>query len=271
MEWSKTKTIFILAFLILDIYLAIEFFQFRVESNLKNIPSSTIEEQIKAEGIEVSNLPKNRDKGFYITAKSKNFALDEISKLKNQSQVLTNNDTSAGPFQTISMQLKEPFPLPDVNLESKINQFLTENVISGELYHYWYTDEQTNSIICIQQFKGDNIFQTKEDHIAMIIFSVNENNEIFSYEQSMLEDITEVEEKETTIPAFKAIEALFVENYLGTKDKVIQTKYGYYTHIPLSNQQILAPTWYITIESEKGEQEDYYVNALDGDVLQSVE
>jgi regulatory protein YycI of two-component signal transduction system YycFG len=271
MEWSKTKTIFILAFLILDIFLAIEFFELRGKTDYAVIQKATTKDQLAAEGIVYGKLPEDIGQGFYITAKSKDFTLDEVSKIKNQTLVLTNSSISGDSFRTLNMQLKEPFPLPDVNVESKVNQFLMENVISGELYHYWYTDEESKSIICIQQYKNQNIFQTKDDHIGMVIFFVNDDNEIFAYEQSLLNNIKEVEEKEAAVPALKAIEALYNKNYLKANSEIKLIEYGYYTHIPLSNQQILAPTWHIIVETDDKKREDYYVNALEGDVLQSTQ
>lgn len=267
MEWSKTKTIFILAFLVLDIYLAIEFFQIRNESNYAIMQEATIEEKLAAEGIVYNKLPEDIEKGFYITAKSKDFTLDEVATLKNQTLVLTNSDIEEA-FRSLKIQLKKTYPLPDVNLESKVNQFLKENLISGELYHYWYTDPDSNAIICIQKYKNNYIFQSQDDHIGMVILHVNEENEIYSYEQSMLEEIKEVEEQESPITALKAIEALYNKNYLTSNSEITNIEYGYYTHIPLSNQQILAPTWHINVEKENKQREDFYVNALEGDVLQ---
>jgi regulatory protein YycI of two-component signal transduction system YycFG len=270
MDWSKTKTIFILAFLILDIYLAYQYFQLRSESNYAELQEATIEEKLAAEGIVYDQLPKDKGKGLYITAKSKDFTLEEISTLKNQSMVYTSNITEES-FRVLNMELNEPYQLPEVNEKSKINQFVKENIINGNLYHYWYTDEETSSIIYIQQYKMQNIFQSKDDHIAMVILYVNKDNQIYAYEQSMLEDIKEVEEKETAISALKAIEALYNKNYLKTNSDITQIQYGFYTHIPLTNQQILAPTWHIRVETDDGKSEDFYVNALEGDVLQSTE
>lgn len=271
MEWSKTKTIFIFAFLILDIFLAFEFFELRGKGDYAVIQKATTEEQLAAEGIKYSKLPESVGKSFYITAKSKDFTLEEVSELKDQTLVLTNSNINGDSFRTLNMQLAETYALPEVNLESKVNQFLKDNVISGQLYHYWYKDEQTNSIICIQKYNNQNIFQSKDDHIAMVILYLNEDNEIFAYEQSMLEDINEVEEKEAAVPALKAIEALYNKNYLKSNSEIKQIQYGYYTHSPLSNQQILAPTWHIIVETEDKEREEFYVNALEGDVLQSTQ
>lgn len=269
-DWSKTKTIFILAFLILDIYLAIEFFELRDKSDYAVMQEATLEEKLAAEDIKYGDLPEDIGKGFYITAKSKDFTLEEVSKLndKEQSLVVTNTNIEEESFRSLKMKLTKPFPLPDVNLESKVNQFLKENVISGELYHYWYTDEESNSIICIQKYKNRNIFQSKLDHIGMVILQLDEDNQIYGYEQSMLEGIKEVEEQESTITALKAIEALYNKNYLPENSQIVTMQYGYYTHIPLSNQQILAPTWHIIIETKDKERQDFYVNALEGDVLQ---
>ncbi len=270
-DWSKTKTIFILAFLTLDIYLAIEFFELRNQSDYAILQEATIEEKLEVEGIVYSDLPDDIDKSFYITAKSKDFTLNEVAKLENQALVLTNTNIEEESFRTLNMKLDKPFPLPEVNMQSKINQFLKDNVISGELYHYWYTDEESNSIICIQTYNNQNIFQSREDHIGMIIFYLNEDNEIYSYEQSMLEEIKKVEEQESAISALKAIEALYNKNYLTPNSELVNIQYGYYTHIPLSNQQILAPTWHIIVETENSERKDFYVNALEGDVLQLTE
>ena len=272
MDWSKTKTIFILAFLILDIYLAIEFFELRDKSDYAIIQEATIEEKLAAEGIEYNDLPDDISKSFYITAKSKDFTIEEVAKLEGQRVELPNTEAEEEQsFRTLRMLLEKPFPLPDVNTESKITQFLKDNIISGEQYHFWYTDDQTNSIICIQSYNNRTIFQSKDDHIGMVILHLNEDNEIISYEQSLLEEIKEVEEKEAAITALKAIEALYNKNYLPPNSEVLSIQYGYYTHIPLSNQQILAPTWHIIVEKENEEREDFYVNALEGDVLQLTE
>ncbi|MGM7723416.1 two-component system regulatory protein YycI [Metabacillus sp. Hm71] len=269
MEWSKTKTIFILAFLILDIFLAIEFFELRGENEFAVIQEAKIEEQLATEGIKYGNLPDDIGKSSYITSKSKDFTLEDISKLKNQKLVVTTTNNFEESFRNLRMELDEPFPLPEVNTQSKINQFLKDHIISGELYHFWYRDEQLNAIICVQKYNNRYIFQNKDEHIGMVILYLNDDNEIFEYQQSMLEDIKEVEDKEQAVSALKAIEALFNKRYLKSNSEIKQIKFGYYTHIPLSNQQILAPTWHIVVETEEEEREEYYVHALEGDVLQS--
>ncbi|PAD67326.1 hypothetical protein CHH83_19390 [Bacillus sp. 7586-K] len=268
MEWSKTKTIFILAFLILDLYLAYSFYEMRSDSIVEPMVETTTEEDLQLAGITYSKLPESQEKGFYITAKSKEFTAEEIAKLKDQSQRSTIGESS---ITTLYMDLDKPFPLPDVNAEVKADQFVKNNVLYGELYHYWYSDEKSNTMIYIQEYKDNKIFQELDEHIAMVILNLNEKNEIVSYNQSMLEDIKEVQEKEVTVSPLEAIGVLYTKNLLQMNSKIVEVDYGYYTNIPLSNQQILAPTWHLIVETNQGERKDYYVNALAGEVLQSSE
>ncbi|MDQ0230924.1 two-component system regulatory protein YycI [Metabacillus malikii] len=271
MEWSKTKTIFIIAFLILDLYLAVVFFKTRSDSEFTLTQEVPIERKLELSGITIGDLPKDKETGYYISAKSKDFSLTDINSLliKGQEQNLQPSLGMKAGYTTLSMSLEKPYPIPDVNVKSKVTQFLKENVLYGEMYEYWYLDKEENAIICIQKYKNNKIFQANENHIAMVKLEMNDKNEIYSYEQSMLEDIKEVQEKEVTVSASEAIEALYNKNLLGTGSKLVRTEYGYYTNIPLTNQQILAPTWHIMVETAEGEREDYYVNALEAEILQS--
>ena len=59
MDWSKIKNIFIISFLILDLYLIYEFVKV-IDSNEVDVEAeveSTIETKLKADGIEYGPLP----------------------------------------------------------------------------------------------------------------------------------------------------------------------------------------------------------------------
>ena len=51
MDWSKTKTIFIVVFLILNVFLVSTFISKVSESNLDTLGQWTIDEQLKSENI----------------------------------------------------------------------------------------------------------------------------------------------------------------------------------------------------------------------------
>ena len=67
MDWSKIKNIFIISFLILDLYLIYEFVKV-IDSNVVDVKAnidSSIETKLKAEGIEYGPLPETVCRGFY--------------------------------------------------------------------------------------------------------------------------------------------------------------------------------------------------------------
>lgn len=269
MDWNKTKTIFIIAFLVLDTFLIVQFFDKKNSSEYAVIQETTIEDQLAAESITYSEMPNETEKGFYITAKSHEFTVENVIELKEQKIIEQDSEKEESSFRKLRMEFNKPIPLPESNRQSKLNQLLREKVLSGGDYSYWRQDESTNSIIYVQKYKGKMIFQNHVNSIGMIILYVNDKNEIYGYEQTMLKDIKESDEKEETIPAIKAVEALYNKKYLKSNSEVKEVNYGYYTQYPLSTQQILAPTWHIVVETSEEEREDFYVNALEGDVLQS--
>jgi regulatory protein YycI of two-component signal transduction system YycFG len=262
MDWSKTKTIFIIAFLILDIFLALQYMEKMNENKYDIITETTIEEQFKAEDIKYGKLPTKTIKGSYITAKSKQFTQEEIDSLKNQ-ELMLRDEELIKPVTQLRMSFIEPIQLPDNNMENKLKQILTTQIIQGSQYRYWRYDENDKEIIFLQVYKGYAIFQDENDGIGMIVFYLNDHNEITSYRQTLLEDIKELENQDEVIKAIRALEALYDKNYLKPKSTVTKVEYGYYTQIPLTEQQILAPTWHIVVN----DQEDFYVNALEGDII----
>ncbi|MEZ0118154.1 UNVERIFIED_ORG: regulatory protein YycI of two-component signal transduction system YycFG [Heyndrickxia coagulans] len=62
MDWSKTKTIFILVFLVLDIYLSCQLYFKHVKNQYEVIGSPTAEQSLKAANITFVNLPKGKAK-----------------------------------------------------------------------------------------------------------------------------------------------------------------------------------------------------------------
>lgn len=92
----------------------------------------------------------------------------------------------------------------------------------------------------------------------------NENKEIVSYEQTLLENIEEFNEEEEVLPAIKAIETLYYKGYLRPKSEVTKVELGYYTLVQLTASHVLTPTWHVVIDGK----EDLFVNAFEGQIIQ---
>ena len=251
MDWSKAKTIFIITFFVLDIFLVYHLINQRKENTFDLIQETSIEQQMEADGIKMPNLPTEPKKDFYVKAEAKKFKKDELSELPNQKVVYYND----GIFHSV---LVEPYPLKADWKVADINQFVNIYTYEGSQYRFWKYDKKNNTIIYYQLYKNKLFYNNS---YAKIEIQLNEENEIISYKQAMMENMEEMKEQEI-ITAYDALLILYNKRLLKS-DEHIEVNLGYYNLIPDQSTQLLAPTWHFTI----GGDTDYFVNAIEGHVF----
>jgi len=261
LEWSKIKNIFIISFLILDLYLIFELVKV-IDSNeydVKAETESSIETRLKADGIEYETLPKSYVEDFYLMAKPKVFTVEDTEKLILSNQMVTiKNDTE------LDSLLKEPLKITEKFGPAELNKFIKDNVLYGDQYHFWKRSTDGFSITYTQRYKGKNLFENDK---ARLVFHVNDKNEIYSYTQNYLGEIQELS-KEKIIQPIKAIETLYSKGELPSKSKITEIELGYYTFDTLSDatqSQVLNPAWCFTVEG-RGK---LYVSAFEGEIIKT--
>ncbi|GIN59578.1 hypothetical protein J8TS2_38970 [Lederbergia ruris] len=255
MDWGRIKTIFIIAFLILDIFLLT---QLQVKREQYEVTAdTTLEERLKADGIEYGDLPNETVKDHYLSADTMTFTKEMFKGLKDQHIQLEDGTI-------IHSQLKKSFPIEDFDKFLDLDKFVEENVLNGEQYAFWEYDKEDNSITYYQQVESKFIFMNQSAHI---IFHLNEDGEVTSYDQTMLDPIKSIsdEEEEVLLP-IRAVEALYHRGAISDSE-IIDVKLGYYTLVNMEATQVLTPTWHVLVEKD-GERMDMLVNAYEGTVIQ---
>ena len=257
MDWNKTKSLFIVVFLILDVFLLYQFVDFRA-AKLEINKESTIEERLKAEGITYNAGTQERVSEKTISAKPKEFSVEELDILKNQTFIIDNK-------RTIRSTLNKPIPIGSG--EGKyfgLESFINKNVFSGDKYKFWRKEDRT--ITYYQTYKDRLLFNNKN---GALIFRLNENEEVISYVQTYLDDIEEFNENQEINPPIRAVESLLNGGYLSPGSEVSKGELGFYTLIEVSESKVLVlvPTWHFTVNK----QEDYFVKGIEGQVLNTEE
>ncbi|WP_088072046.1 two-component system regulatory protein YycI [Gottfriedia luciferensis] len=257
MDWSRIKTIFILTFLVLDLFLAIQFYQKRSSDQFDMMAESSIEEQLKENDITYVTLPKNSLKESYIAGNSKDFSKKTIPNKKGQTIEIYKD--------VLQSTLKKNVPIPDTNNKTFfLENFVKEYVWNGSNYRFCRLDTNSKTIYFCQTYKDRLIYNIES---SVVELKYNDKNEIYSYRQRYLEGLKEMVDKKNiqeVLPAIKAIENLYVKDELKPSDRVTKVDFGYYTVIPLSTGvKFIAPAWHIVVN----EQEDYFVNAIEGQVI----
>jgi regulatory protein YycI of two-component signal transduction system YycFG len=255
MDWSKIKTIFILTFLILDVYLLFQFMKVRDANKYEVISEASFEEKLKTYEIEYVDLPKDPIKAQYISAKPKVFTKEDADKLKGQTFVLKGTGT------TLFATLEKPLPLSTKFEPAELSTFFKDSVLFGDDYQFGEKSEKDKTITYFQQTSNSPLFKNVS---GMITFKLDADNQIVSYEQTFLEDMEKEPTKEEILPPLKAIETLHQKGMLKSKSKITKVELGYSTLIQLAASQVLAPTWRFEVNGK----ESLFVNAFEGQIIQ---
>ncbi|MDM5329554.1 two-component system regulatory protein YycI [Neobacillus sp. CF12] len=255
MDWSKIKTIFILTFLILDVYLLFQFMKIRDANKYEFITEASIEETLELNEISYKELPKAPIKDQYLSAKPKMFTKEDTEKLKDQIALLKE------PSTTLQVKLDKPIALNTKFEAAELTSFVRDNVLYGDQYQFWKKSDKKNTIVYFQHYDNMTLY---ENLSGMITFQIDDKNQIVSYEQTYLEDIAKMTDKEEILPPLKALETLHQKGVLKSKSKITKVELGYSTLIQLAASQALAPTWRFVVN----ENESLYVNALEGQIIE---
>ncbi|GLV62947.1 hypothetical protein Bmyc01_16170 [Bacillus mycoides] len=258
MDWDRIKTIFIVTFFVLDLFLIFQFIQKQDSNQLELVTETKIDQQLKESKITMGSFPKEPKKESFIMAKNKSFKEEDVQSLKNQTVHLQEE-------YKIESKLKEPFLNAKSLSKDKYNDFLKNYVLDGQKYEFGAMKD--SKIYFFQKYKDKPIFYNNH---AMIVVDLNEKNELVSYTQTMLTDLKEMGESEKTkeqeiITAQTALENIYVKNKIAENTHVKEAQIGYATLAESSsNIQVLAPTWNLKTEQKK----DYFVNAIEGQVME---
>lgn len=254
MDWSKTKTIFIMVFLVLDIFLLYQFLEKKKTNQFESIPETSVEDQMKQEEIIIPDLQNEQVKENILMGKRKEFSKDDSKKFKNQELFLDEKTKLIATLKKTIIVSKDFDP-------DELSEFLKENIYEGQSYKFWSFDKKSNSIVYYQSY-GNKIFYNNTN--AKLTLMLNENREIVSYEQTFLEDIKPMNKKEEVLRPFKAIVTLYNKGYLPEKSEITDVELGYYSLLKSSTASyLLTPTWRIVVDGK-----DMFVKAFDGEVIE---
>ncbi len=252
MDWSRAKTIFILSFLVLDIFLILQIIDQKSASTYDYLSDVPVEEQMAADQITLPELPEGPEEEFYIEANVRDFSMENLANPAKNGQLSQES-------HELQITLDSPYELGENWHINDVDRFVKNFIDSGSEYRYWNYDKTNNTITYFQQYNGKLFYNNRD---ARIVLQLNEDHEIVSYSQTMLEDITEIK-NQAILSALDAVLILYKNRLLERNDEVIDVELGYYTLVPLKSSQILAPTWRISIAGK----DDFFINAVEGHII----
>lgn len=258
MDWNKTKSIFIGVFLILNIFLYSQYLgSWNEEKELEVIGESTkIEAQLKEDNITYIALPNNADSASYLSGKVRQFQVSDVPKEVGRATI--ENDTK------LLVTLNTPVKLSELGEQDRFTAFMQSYVYEGASYTLWHVDEEERVAIFFQRVNDQVLYYNVG---AVVRLYWNAEGEVYRYEQSMLEKTEELEQKETILSPIQVIQILYSKNSLKPDSQISSMKLGYSTLVQLTQTQVFAPTWEVRVKTKDDTEEQFFVNAVEGKVI----
>lgn len=254
MQWGQIKTLFIVAFLILNVFLIKQLVD-RQEEELSFIPEASKEEELE---LNVNGLDDLNDESFeapLLYTQNFDFNTDIAGILDLDDQEIVISDR----FYLYS-RFVEPKPL-NLDDPTSVRDYINQYVYRGNEYEFFRYFGEENLLVFFQRVEHP-IFYNQN---AVLFIQLNEEEEMVRYYQSYLALVDEdhdEESQQTLINQYDAVYRLYHNsNVIETGDTVTDVILGFHNIVSLPNgEQLLNPTWQIRVNDT----EDFYMNAIEG-------
>lgn len=258
MDWSKTQTVFIIIFLVLNVALY-GLYKERMSGteDLDVIADKSIELRLKEDEITVKKLPNIKEGDLYISGKPHAFKKRELN-MSNQNFYIEEDG------YTLISSLKQPITLEEVS-ERTLKEFVARYVYRGNDYVLGEIDEDEQRAIFFQKTSERPIYY---DEHAMLTIEWNKDNLVRSYTMTMLSEMEPFEHQAPLIEPIAIIEKLYLQKLLEPKDQIQNVNIGYTFMSELSQREVFVATWEIRVKNDSLKtEESFFVNAVDGTIL----
>ncbi|MFN7252002.1 MAG: two-component system regulatory protein YycI [Anaerobacillus sp.] len=259
MDWSRAKSIFIITFLLLNLFLGYQLNEKRDASNISVLLEATLHERLSEMNIAIAvELIEEQITGTYISGSS-DLSLETTIDSENPTQQLVE----AGD-EFVTVELKEPFPLiynEHNSISVQAQEFIRQQIVNGDEYRFSHFDEELKQIYFYQTYEGKKVDNYESGRFPLLL-QLDKKSQVISYEQNYLtiQPIHPQGKEQEVITSIKAIEKLFNEQLIPPDSEINKVELSYFSFFnPLGEVQVFAPMWNIGVNEQV-----YYVNAIDG-------
>ena len=260
MDFKRSAVVLIVCFFFLDLFLFGLVWQKRTDTKNPLNTSINVIDQMKQDGITLPALNATAESVPIIQVTPESIDT-KLNTLLNQTTTLEKN-VITGQFVT-PIQLDLSGSVSAESFEELTKLVENNQVAFGEYYTWSSYNPTTRKVIYTQ--KADKL--TIMDGSSQIIFTINVNDQVVSYEQIFAGTVQVLGKEREMITAKKAVEILYLAGRINSKATVQSVKLSYYQSLVLKDFSIYSPAWYIEIRQADGQLIARRVDAIHGTVL----
>ena len=260
LDWSRTKTIFIWVFLVLNLFLYTQYLESYKEGEKIEVLGETmeIEARLKEDNITYIALPNNKESAAYYSGQIKNFSPSEVPYFKNQSAKIENNNK-------LIVTMDKPVKLQKSDTRDSYTDFVHNNVYEGDSYVLWDIDKEKKEATFFQKVNDVTLYYNVRGYVKLYW---DDENHIVSYEQTMLEKHEKLDKQQNLLTARQVLQILYGKNLLKPDSQITEMNLGYSTIVQLTQTQVFAPTWEVRVKLADDTEEIHFVNAVQGRIVE---
>lgn len=251
MDWNRTKTIFIVTFLFLNIFLTWQLIETNNANQMSLIKEVTIQEMLTENNVTIDvELPEVEILSPLIVGKYIPF---------EDADLITSGQTIEVEENMLEATLEEPFLLSEEQFFEDLIQFLSSYVYKGLDYRFGGYDAELQSVYLYQAYDDYTAYTFGDEPLRLYL---NDEREVLSYDQRYFEFEEQPDNEPEMLSSLKAIEKLWSDQLIGMNETITDVQFGYYSFFsPAGDVQVFAPMWRVTVEDEV-----YLVHAINSSV-----
>ena len=260
MDFKRSAVVLIVCFFFLDLFLFGLVWQKRTDTKNPLNTSINVIDQMKQDGITLPALNATAESVPIIQVTPESIDT-KLNTLLNQTTTLEKNVVTGQFVTPIQLDLSG-----SVSAESfeELTKLVENNQVAFGEYYTWSSYNPTTRKVIYTQ-KADKL--TIMDGSSQIIFTINANDQVVSYEQIFAGTVQVLGKERELITAKKAVEILYLGGRINSKATVQSVKLSYYQSLVLKDFSIYSPAWYIEIRQADGQLIARRVDAIHGTVL----
>ncbi|WP_125583377.1 two-component system regulatory protein YycI [Levilactobacillus cerevisiae] len=268
MDFRRIEWLFLVAFIVIDIFLFAAFQrdtsgETDTTSSRSADSDTTIIKEMRADEITFSAPSKKSGEGYYISTTNDASIKSSLTSLSDQTVRYQTDGTIASTFKTAITGVDTKHP--DKTLDTVVNNGAL--ILNGTNYFYNSQLSSRNTVVYTQHVTDGQIYS----RYGEIRFSLTNDGQVTGYTQGYLASVATLREKTETISERKALIWLYQYNQIANNTKIIWTKLAYTRYFTLKNSSVYIPTWVIAVKANSGNNAGVlqlkHVNAFTGAIL----
>lgn len=268
MDFRRIEWLFLVAFIVIDIFLFVAFQrdttgQTDTTSSRSTDSDTTIIKEMRADNISFKSPSKSSGNGYYISTSNDSSLKTNLTSLSDQTVRYESDGIISATFKTAISGVDTKHP--DKTLDTVVNN--GSLILNGGEYLYNRQLSSQNTVVYTQRVADGQIYSRHGE----IRFSLTNDGSVTGYKQGFLNNVSTLREKTETISERKALIWLYQYNQILNNTKVVWTKLAYTRYFTLKNSSVYIPTWVIAVKANSGTNAGVlqlkHVNAFTGAIL----